>query len=242
MGHRIGKVAKMTDEELELLASPEPARPIEFLSEIFSAMENLDAIRCHRFLALQFSVLGPSLFIRQLCVPLLHEIGERWARNEIGIAQERLVSNALRSILGSASLPTAHSLQGPLVVLAAPPGERHEFGLLMAALTVLAAGANPLYLGVDLPVEDIIAAVEDTGASALALSLINSSNHQTSPTIHALRSAIRAEVPLWVGGEAGSAIQLPPDTEFVGSYDDFEQKVGLLPFVGRSKTSRGEKL
>ena len=40
-----------------------------------------------------------------------------------------------------------------------------ELGLLMAALTALGAGGNPLYLGLELPVEDLLTAVEATNAS-----------------------------------------------------------------------------
>ena len=66
LGHRISKVAKMADEELRLLGSSEPARPDDFFAEIFSAMKNLDGSRCQQLLGLQFSVLGPSLFLRQI--------------------------------------------------------------------------------------------------------------------------------------------------------------------------------
>ena len=238
LGHRISKVAKMADEELRLLGSSEPARPDDFFAEIFSAMKNLDGSRCQQLLGLQFSVLGPSLFLRQICAPLLQEIGERWTRDEIGIAEEHLASSALRSLLGSATMPTAHSMQGPLVVLATPSGERHELGLLMATLTVLSAGASPLYLGVDLPVEDIIGVVEETSPAARALSLINISSPQAIRIVNALRGGIGEGVPIWIGGGAGAGLQLPSGVEFIRTYDEFEQKVGLLPFADKKRVPR----
>ena len=50
------------------------------------------------------------------------------------------------------------TLLGPRIVFATPAGERHELGLLMAALTALGASGHPLYLGAELPVEDLLAA------------------------------------------------------------------------------------
>jgi hypothetical protein len=66
---------------------------------------------------------------------LIREIGERWANRQIGIASEHLATGVLRSLLGSALVPTATALLGPRVVLATPTGERHELGLLMAPAT-----------------------------------------------------------------------------------------------------------
>jgi hypothetical protein len=132
-------------------------------------------------------------------------------------------------------------MRGPLIVLATPSGERHELGLLMAALTVLSAGASPLYLGVDLPVEDIIGVVEETSAAALALSLINISSPQAIRTVKALRGGIGEGVPIWIGGGAGAGLQLPSGVEFIKTYDEFEKKVGLLPFADKKKDASLKK-
>ena len=79
---------------------------------------------------------------------------------------EHLASGILRSLLGSALQPTAVSALGPRIVFATPTGEKHELGLLMAALTALGAGADPVYLGAELPNEDILAAARDSNAAA----------------------------------------------------------------------------
>jgi len=113
-------------------------------------------------------------------------------------------------------------------VFATPAGERHELGLLMAALTALGAGGNPLYLGLELPVEDLLAAVEGAKAKALALSLVTIPAAQATRTLGALRGGMSDEVRLWLGGSGAHDLELPPAVEYIGSLEDLEQQVSLL--------------
>jgi methanogenic corrinoid protein MtbC1 len=86
------------------------------------------------------------------------------------------------------------------------------------------AGANALYLGAELPVEDLLGAVEDTDAAALALSLVTVPAAHAARTVSALRGGLASEVHLWLGG----AVELPQGVEHIESLEDLEQRVILL--------------
>jgi methanogenic corrinoid protein MtbC1 len=146
----------------------------------------------------------------------------------MGIAPEHLATGILRSLLGSALQPTASSLLGPRIVFATPAGERHELGLLIAALTALGAGGNLLYLGLELPIEDLLTAVEGANAKALALSLVTIPPSQATRMLRALRGGMRDDVHLWLGGAGARDLELPPAVEFIESLEALEQKVSLL--------------
>ena len=227
-GHRIGQVAQLDLEELKRRSAVAEARLDGHLDEILAALDQLDDATSQRLLALKLSALGPVRFAREVALPLVHEIGERWANGRMGIAPEHLATGLLRSLLGSALQPTASSLLGPRIVFATPAGERHELGLLMAALTALGAGGNPLYLGLELPVEDLLAAVEGAKAKALALSLVTIPASQATRTLGALRGGMSDEVRLWLGGSGARDLELPPAVEYIGSLEDLEQQVALL--------------
>jgi DNA-binding transcriptional MerR regulator len=227
-GHRIGQVARLDLEELKRRSAVAEARPDGHLEPILAALEHFDDATSQRLLSLQLSALGPVRFAGEVALPLVHEIGERWANARMGIAPEHLATGILRSLLGSALQPTASSLLGPRVVFATPTGERHELGLLVAALTALGAGANPLYLGLELPVEDLLAAVEGAKAKALALSLVTMPAVQAARTVGALRGGMAAEVRLWLGGSGARGLELPPAAEYIASLEDLEQQVVLL--------------
>jgi len=233
-GHRIGQVAHLDPAELKKRAAIAEAGSEGRLDEILTALQALDDSTCQRLLSLKLSALGPARFAREVAVPLVHEIGGRWAKGQLGIAAEHLATGILRSLLGSALQPTTGSLLGPRIVFATPTGERHELGLLMAALTALGAGANPLYLGAELPIEDLLGAVAESEAAALALSLVTIPPAQAARTVSALRGGLPKEVRLWLGGYGSRGLDLPDSVEYIDSLEDLEQRVLLVRLSART--------
>jgi DNA-binding transcriptional MerR regulator len=229
-GHRIGQVARLDLAELEQRAAGSQAPSTGRLDETFSALERLDGTEAQRLLSLQLSALGPVRFARDFAVPLVREIGERWAGDRLSIASEHLATGVLRSMLGSALQPTAASLLGPRIVFATPTGERHELGLQMAALTALSAGANPIYLGAELPVEELLGSVQRGCAAALALSLVTLPCDHAAQAVHAIRGGLPDDVHLWLGGAAASALEPHDGVDCIDSLKAFEQRVALLGF------------
>jgi len=230
-GYRISEVASLDDDELHRRSAVVETRSDRCLDEILQAVSQLQAAESQRLLSFHLSTLGPARFARQIAVPLVAEIGERWAAGRMTIAHEHMTSALLRSLLGSAFQPTAGSQMGPRVVLATPSGERHELGLLMAALTAQGAGANVLYLGTELPVEDMLGAVERADAAALALSLVTLGAAQAVHVIGALRGGLAASVRLWAGGSGARELELPGSVEHIESLEELERQVMLLGFA-----------
>jgi DNA-binding transcriptional MerR regulator len=227
-GHRIGEVACMDLAELRRSTAVAKPRPTDQLDETLTSLRNLEAAKLQGQLSIQLSALGPARFAREVVMPLMYEIGERWANGQMGIAQEHLGSGVLTSLLGSALQPTAASILGPRIVFGTPTGERHELGLRMAAITALGAGANPIYLGAELPAEDLLGAVEATESAVLALSLVTLPTVQAERTVRALRGGLASEVHLWLGGVGATGLELPQGVERIESLEDLEQRVILL--------------
>jgi DNA-binding transcriptional MerR regulator len=231
-GLRIGQVAALGAEELRQHVATSDVRSDDHLEPILAALDQLDDATSLRLLSLQLSALGPARFAREIALPLVEAIGERWANGRMGIAPEHLATGILRSLLGSALQPTASSLLGPRIVFATPSGERHELGLLMAALTALGAGANPLYLGLELPVEDLLGAVAGASAAALALSVVTIPPAQALRTVQALQTGLTPDVRLWLGGSGARDLALPGGVEHIATLEDLEQRVLLLRHEG----------
>jgi DNA-binding transcriptional MerR regulator len=232
-GHRIGRIAGMSNEALERLgAGVEPA-PGERVDEILAALDALDGAEAQRLLALQLSALGAVGFARTIALPLMREIGERWASEGSGIASEHLASAVLRSLLGAALQPGAAALRGARIVFATPTGERHELGLLMAALTAMGAGANPVCLGADVPAAELIRAVERSRAAVLALSVVTAPPSETARVLATLRAGLPAGVQLWIGGSGAAAASTPSGVERIESLEALERRVARLALEPR---------
>jgi methanogenic corrinoid protein MtbC1 len=228
-GGRIGEIATLDDETQRRRVVAAGGRPDRgHLEEILGALERLEPAAAHRLLALQLSALGPVHFAQDVALPLVREIGERWAGARMGIAAEHLATGVLGSMLGAALQPSAISQLGPLILFATPPGERHEIGLQMAALTALGAGANPLYLGAELPVADLLGAAQTSGCDVVALGLVTVAAPEAERMLSAIRADLRDEVLVWIGGHAASHVPPIDGIERIGSLQDLERRVTLL--------------
>jgi DNA-binding transcriptional MerR regulator/methylmalonyl-CoA mutase cobalamin-binding subunit len=92
--------------------------------------------------------------LSQVLVPYLRELGEGWERGEISIAQEHFASHLLRGRLLGLARGWGRGT-GPRALLACPPGERHDLGLIAFGLALRERGWRIDFLGGDTPAESI---------------------------------------------------------------------------------------
>lgn len=231
-GHRVSRVAEMDDDELRVAAQPATVLPRNqaHLEEILKALERLDPVETQNLLSFQLSALGAVRFARQIAKPLVHEIGERWSRGEISVAAEHMASAVLRAMFGVALQPTAATALGPRIVFATPPGEHHELGLQMAALTAMGAGAQAIYLGADLPADELTRATERTRASGVGLSLVTVARAPAERFLEEIAGALPAHLRVWIGGRMSTQVEVPARFDVVESLEDFERRIALTEY------------
>jgi MerR family transcriptional regulator, light-induced transcriptional regulator len=204
-GHSIGQAAKLSEAELDQLIgdanhAAESADPYATVRGRFlKAIERMDVVTADMELSRAATLFPARSLIKNLIAPVLEEVGERWAHKELGIAHEHVASNLMRNLLSSLFRlypPTDHA---ETIVLATPANERHEFGLLLAALIAATRGWRVVYLGADLPASEIALALRITNSRFLALSLI-----ADRPGIENELEAIANDLPpgtrVWIGG------------------------------------------
>jgi DNA-binding transcriptional MerR regulator/methylmalonyl-CoA mutase cobalamin-binding subunit len=210
-GRAIGDVATLGRAELEQLAAqstqserePEgaeaPASRELVVDRILERLRRFDDAGVARLLGDAVVGLGPRDFVHDVVAPLVQQVGACWASGTVSIAEEHLLTGTLRTLL--ASLMQGRLRHGPSLLLATPSGERHELGLLLVALLALDTGAGVVYLGVDLPAAEIVAAARRARARAVGLSVVTSDNHSRAlQEIEAIQSGLPADVELWLGG------------------------------------------
>jgi DNA-binding transcriptional MerR regulator len=100
-----------------------------------------------------------DVLLRDVVLPVLHDIGHGWQRNEISIAQEHFAAELLAGRLRSLGRRWDEGL-GPRVLLGCPGGERHDLGLLCCALSLHQRGWRVTYLGADTPAHALEETVE----------------------------------------------------------------------------------
>ena len=91
-------------------------------------------------------------------------------------------------------------MTGARIVLAKPGLDGHDRGLKVVAMALRDAGAEVIYLGLLVPVADIVAAAVAEDADVIGISVLSGAH---LPIAEQLLTAMRAsgvEVPLAVGG------------------------------------------
>ena len=136
---------------------------------------------------------------RNMILPLLVHLGERWQNLPGAIAEEHFFAMYLRSKLGARLQHRMRYATGPRIVAACAPGEQHEIGLLLFALEAHQAGLQTVLLGADMPLEDIVIAQRRSGGDAVVIS------SSVAPAAGFLERALPAlvrqvDVPVFVGG------------------------------------------
>jgi DNA-binding transcriptional MerR regulator len=140
-----------TDDEI----APPAAR-----AELAAALAIFDEGAANAAFDSLLAQLSLDALLRDVVVPYLHELGERWERGEASIAQEHFGSSVLRGRLLGLARGWGQGI-GQTALLACAPGERHDLGLLAFGLALRARGWRIVYLGADPPVSR----VADTAAS-----------------------------------------------------------------------------
>lgn len=103
--------------------------------------------------------LSVTTVLRDVMLPYLTELGERWERGTASIAQEHFASNVIRGRLAGLARGWGNG-HGPRAVLACPPGELHDLALMVFGIALNRNGWRIDYLGMNTPVEELTRTVD----------------------------------------------------------------------------------
>ena len=203
---------------------PPPQSFGERIDQLIESFARFDNQRAEQLLAQPLAMMSPTAVSRDLLLPLLREVGDRWHRGELSVAAEhfgsRMIKGKLKALLETLRTPYAERR----VVCACPSGEHHDLGLLMFALTACEQKWDPIYLGADLPISDLAEVVREAKPDLLALSLVHRRDvGELSRLLHAVREVVGPRQRVLVGGSA------------VVGFTDIVRAAGclLLPESGR---------
>lgn len=212
-GHAIGSIAKLSSAALgrlgaRLEAGTAPsgrAVPVVDLAPLLRAMKHYDLQALDAVLNRHAALLPPDLLIMSVILPALREVGARWEAGTARPAQEHLVSANVRSVLGGLLRTMPPPLDDEPMLFATLAGERHELGLLSAAVLAAHAGRRVIYLGPDVPAADLVHAAGALDASTIVLGI----TLDVVTPIRELRALrrVRARSELWVGGSARARVR-----------------------------------
>jgi DNA-binding transcriptional MerR regulator len=189
-GHRIGDIANLGEAALQELTRSTDESAVERLeaqetgisgeeasfaalrAAYFEAISQFEARKAQQQLARAAALIEPLHFVLRVVLPIMRETGDRWHRGEFTVAQEHLVSMQQRGLVQSLLMHAAPHRGAPKVIVTTPPGDQHEFGALAGAMLASLRGYETLYLGPDVPIDDLLHATRLWGPDVVLLSLV----------------------------------------------------------------------
>jgi methanogenic corrinoid protein MtbC1 len=178
-----------------------PFEPASARAELGDALEAFDEFGAQAVFDTLLSVATLDTLLSDVVMPYLHDLGVRWERGELSIAQEHFASHVLRGRLLGLARGWGRG-DGPRALLACPEGERHDLGLIAFGLALRARGWRIDFVGPDTPVESLEEAARRVEPSVVVLSAVRS-----EPLEQLSALATRHRVAIAGAGAAGARVQ-----------------------------------
>jgi MerR family transcriptional regulator, light-induced transcriptional regulator len=152
--------------------------------ELAEALDRFDEPRAQAVLDRLLTAATVDTLLGEVVLPYLSELGARWERGEISVAQEHFASGVVRARMLGLARDWGLGV-GPLALLACLPGEQHDLGLIAFGLTLRSRGWRIVYLGQDAPLETVEQAGRELEPSLIVLSTVGA--ERLRPVLEALR-------------------------------------------------------
>lgn len=194
-----------------------------------SACLSFDDLTANRVLDEAFAITAPEMIIDKVILKGLARVGESWYKNTVSVQQEHFTSaiaaRRIHTLLTAVAPPTR-----PGQILAAcPPGEEHDFVLLIISYLLRRRGWEVVYLGSNVPLIDLDTTIRST-SPVLFLSAA-----QTLKSAASLKNLaeymITQAVPMAYGG--GIFNQVPIITQCISGYHLGTDLLGVSLLVER---------
>ena len=134
--------------------------------------------------------------LRDVVMAYLNELGHRWARGVVSVAQEHFASNVLRGRLAGLARGWGNG-RGPQALLACPPDELHDLALLAFGIVLHRGGWRIEYLGANTPMPDTI---QVTSATRPGLVVLAATTPERFTQVAAELTRLAAMAPLVLAG------------------------------------------
>ncbi|MDR3394430.1 MAG: MerR family transcriptional regulator [Parasulfuritortus sp.] len=217
LGHRPSKLMNLSQSELSDLAAHKtiPAGGSvtgAFVEEILTLLRAHDPASLKGRLGRLLQEQGLRLFVQDTAEPVSIVVGEAWARGELQVFEEHLYSEVMHNLLRGTLEPLNSPSGKPRVLMTTVPEEGHSLGLLMAASSLVLGGAHCIYLGPQMPIDDIGNAARAHNANVVALSFSTAyPRRRVLPVLLELRQRLSPAVEIWAGGMGVRHLAEPGD-------------------------------
>lgn len=140
--------------------------------QLLDALRSFDEAAAHDALDSALERFEPDEVLEHVVLSSLSSLGREWMAGSSTVGQEHFASNLLRGRLMGLARGWG-SGDGPLALLACPPGERHDLALIAFGLALRRQGWRIAFFGVDTPLFTLHDAAASLEPSAIVIASID---------------------------------------------------------------------
>lgn len=230
--YRISKISQMSYEEMvdNILAISRRGETYEHrVTEMVAAMLELEVEKFEHLVCDCILELGFENAMLRVIMPFLKKIGILWLTKAISPANEHYVSNIIRHriiVATEAIIPDLHSESKKFLIFL-PEHELHELMILFANYLVKSRHHRTIYLGQNIPFDNLKPVVDKTNPDYLLTSLTSyPSAEEASGYLQLLSSEFPGQ-KIFVSGQRISSVFLP-FPQNVKRLEDFSELIAVL--------------
>lgn len=217
-GHAIGSIADLPVDELRKMVEDEERLRREqaagsgkgdgasdFREKLLDHARALDPRAMEETLLLASAQFTRRDLLEQVLAPFIEDVGRAWLEGRLRIAHEHVATSVVRNYLLNTLTTSQAASTAPTAVVATPQGQVHEIGALMSANVAAMSGWDIIYLGADLPAEEIASSARDLGAAMVLLSIVFPPNDpRIQSELISLARMLPDDIHIIVGGRSAA--------------------------------------
>ncbi len=227
-GIAVGQVGQYIDR----IDTEEPQTKIshwqDYHDRMLKAVIHFDEHSLDQIYSEAMSLYPVDIVTRDLLIPLLSTLGQRWQTNQRGIGEEHFFSEFVRNKLGSRFHHRNLNNRGPKIVAACLPGEHHELGLLLFSLAAHERDYRIIMLGANMPLNELSEIAART--KCVAITLAATTLLEPDKMMQQLRElVIGLDIPVFVGGKVAQQYRNEiTNTGAIPTSDDINESFVVL--------------
>jgi len=177
---------------------PEGEALVDLRQAWTSACLNYDERKAEQVLTQSFALFPVEVVCLELLQKGVAELGEGWYRGEVSVQQEHFASELAMRRLEALLAATPPPTRLERVLIACPPQEEHTFSPLLLSLFLRRRGWDVLYLGANVPLARLDAAISTTSPQLVILSA--QQLHTAASLLEMARLLQEQRIPFAYGG------------------------------------------
>lgn len=228
-GYKISKIAALDEDDMHAMVlglqgstSEADAVTTSFINELVVSMLAYDEVNFEKTFAAAVNRYGLFEAMLNVFYPLLYKIGIMWSTEDAMPVQEHFASAVLRrKLMAATDALVLKKKRRKKFLLLLPPGEWHEIGLLFANYIIRSKDVETIYLGQNVPYEQVAPILSKTSISHVLLFFITRPE-QDNLTVIRKNMGLPRELPLLIAGspDVTGSLQCDPFTHVLRSPHD----------------------